>query len=197
MTLEVIDKAVIIVCAGLGDDVDDAARRASELGVVAVGLHLEFLDRIDRRIDDAAVDVGSRVRGAVEQKFLRPRSPAAHVEVGFEEVAAEFLAAAIAEVCAESYPGGEADQRQRVADIQRKPLDRSGIHHLANRGGGRLQNLGGGADLHLLARISDLQVTSSSTTSFTCSVIGPCSEVLKPVTDVETLYWAGGKASRR
>jgi hypothetical protein len=42
--------------------------------------------------------------------------------------------------------------------IERKILDRPGIHHLADRRGGRLQYFGGGADLYLLGRVAHLQV---------------------------------------
>src|SRR5213078_3357643 len=103
------------------------------------GLHLEFLDGVDRRIDDAAVDVRSGVGCAVEQQLLRSGSSAPNVEVGFEEVASEFLTAAVAEIGAERHAGGKADQRQRVAHIERKIFDCPGNHHLADRRGGRLE----------------------------------------------------------
>ena len=38
--------AMVLVAARLGDDVDDAARRAAELGLVAAGLDLELLDEL-------------------------------------------------------------------------------------------------------------------------------------------------------
>ena len=158
VALEIVNHAVDIVRAGLGDHVDHAAGCAAELGVVAVGLNLEFLHGIDRRIDDAAVDVGSRVGRAIEQQFLRTRASAADVEVGLEEVAAQFLAAAVAEVGAERHAGSQTDQRQRVADIQRQTFDRPRVHDLSDARGLRLQRLGGSGDHHLFRSVTDLQV---------------------------------------
>ena len=71
VSLEIVRDSMIVVGAGLRHDVEDAAGCASELGVVAVGLDLEFLHRIDRRIDYAAIDVGGRIRRAVDQDLLR------------------------------------------------------------------------------------------------------------------------------
>ena len=50
---EVVDRAAQLVGAALGDDVDVAAERASELRLRAGGDHLELLDRIDA-VGDAA-----------------------------------------------------------------------------------------------------------------------------------------------
>ena len=43
------------VGAGLGDDVDDAAGGAAELGGGAGGDHLELLDRVERDVDRRAL----------------------------------------------------------------------------------------------------------------------------------------------
>ena len=47
--------ALHLVGARLGDDVDDAAGGAAELGVRAGGHHLEFLDRFERDVDRGAL----------------------------------------------------------------------------------------------------------------------------------------------
>ena len=87
-----------------------------------------------------------------------PDRPPPTLKSDLKKLRPEFLAAAVAEIGAERHAGGEADQRQRVAHIEREILDRPGIHHLADRRCGRLQYFGGGADLYLLGRVSHLQV---------------------------------------
>src|ERR1039457_3261693 len=117
VAFEIIGDAVVLVAARLGDDVEHAARRASELRVVAVGLHFEFLHGVDRRIDDSPVDVAGGVGRAVDEYLLRARSSAGDIEVGLEEVASNVVAASVAEVRSEGAAGGQADESDGVANI--------------------------------------------------------------------------------
>ena len=49
---------LLLVRAGLGDDVDDAAGRAAELRRRAGGDHLELLDRFERDVHRGALPAG-------------------------------------------------------------------------------------------------------------------------------------------
>ena len=155
--LEIVPQPVNVVRPGLGDHVDNAARSAPEFRVVAVLLHLELLHRIHRRIDDAAIHVGGGVGRAVQQEFLRTRPSSSHIEIRLEEVPAQFLPSAIAEVRAERHPRRQAHQRQRVAHVQRQVLDLLRIHHRANRRRRCLQQFGGRRHLNLFAGVAYLQ----------------------------------------
>ena len=53
------------VRAGLGDDVDDAAGRAAELGRGAAGDDLELLHRVERDVDRRALTAGLLAEEAV------------------------------------------------------------------------------------------------------------------------------------
>ncbi len=68
---ELVDAAVHAVGARLERHVDDAARRAPVLRVVAVGDDLEFLHRVDRRhVGDVVAPLNRVVRRAVEQELV-------------------------------------------------------------------------------------------------------------------------------
>jgi len=58
--------SVEIICAGLGDDIDDAARVRSVFRAVVAGLHAEFLERIGERKRLIDVGVFVNVVAAVE-----------------------------------------------------------------------------------------------------------------------------------
>src|SRR5262249_27107554 len=53
--LEMEERAVQIVGAGFGDDVDHAAAAAAELGAGPSRHHLKFLDRVERDVDSGAL----------------------------------------------------------------------------------------------------------------------------------------------
>ena len=59
-------RAVKLVGAGLGDDIDDRAAARAELGRVLADLNTELLDRIHRRAEVPAIEEGFLVIGAVE-----------------------------------------------------------------------------------------------------------------------------------
>ena len=149
---EVVGDPVNVVGAGLRDHVDHASGGAPELRVETVGLDLELLHRVDRWIDDAAVDVGSGVGAAVEQDLLGAGAAASHVEIRLEEVAADILAAAVAEIRAEDHARREGHQGKWIADVQGEVDDAPRGHHLAE--GRRLGIERGrrGGDRHLLGR---------------------------------------------
>ena len=63
--LVVEETSVDVVGAGLGDDVDDAAAGAAELGVGTAGHDLEFLDGFERDIDGSALAAGLLAEEAV------------------------------------------------------------------------------------------------------------------------------------
>ena len=85
---EVAEQAAAqLVRAALGDDVDDAAGRLAELGLVAAGLHLHFLDEVERQAvaeraehdrvrPERAVAAVRDVHAVDDVLFSRPLPPA-------------------------------------------------------------------------------------------------------------------------
>ena len=109
-----------VVAAALGDDVDDAAGGAAELGAIAAGLHLRFRDRLERqlRISHALVDVGD-VEAVDVIRVLRDRRPAERGQVAERGVAAR----------------GARRQQRNAGDVAR---DRHGIELRFGEDRGRL-----------------------------------------------------------
>ena len=67
---ELEQRTVKCVAAGLGKDVD-LRRPMAELGGIDAGLHLEFLQGIDRGKDDIGVEIGIGVVDSVEREIVK------------------------------------------------------------------------------------------------------------------------------
>ena len=74
---ELEERAVILVRAGLGQHVD-LGGLAAELGRIDAGLHLEFLQRVDRRHDHEGVEIRVGVLDAIERVVVEVGALAGH-----------------------------------------------------------------------------------------------------------------------
>ncbi len=139
---EVVQIAMETVGAGLQGRVDDAAGGPSDFGGETVGLHLEFLDRIEVGLREQLAAPGRGDGGAIQHEFPRTGQTAAQ--------AWELIVAALLR------PWREQHQLKCVAPAQGQLLDGGLFDHTADgvafglderRFTGHLQRLGHLADL--------------------------------------------------
>ena len=127
--------AVEVVRAGLRRDADRGARRASVLGRVRAGHHLEFLDRVDRRPRDLGRQLlhvlgDGVVVDAVEEEVVLERSRAVHVDAAG---APERRAAALLGVAVALHARHQRQQVVPVPDRERQVGDLHLRDHRAQR----------------------------------------------------------------
>ena len=133
----VVSGAVELVAAGLGDDVDDAAAGAAELGGEGVGFDAKFLDGIGGRREGDAVKIADGIDGSIEEDFVGGSSAAADGEVGIEDAAA---AAGIADLALGDDAGGKADDGHDVSLDEGQFVDRLGVDGGADAAGFGLED---------------------------------------------------------
>ena len=144
-----------VVAAALGDDVDDTAGGLTELGLVAAGLHLHFLDEIKRR----------GVAERSENDRIRPERAVALV--GYVDAVDHVLVIETAAAGNRRVGGaggaGAADawrEIQRVADAaaDRNPLQHVAVDDGAGRGRRGVDDCGRADDVHRLGDATNLHL---------------------------------------
>ena len=146
--------------AGLGHDVDHAARMQSVLGRQPGGLHAEFLDRIRERNGQIHVAEGIVVVAAVQQEVDAVGRAAGNRILARTVGSLDVLAArqvASVHVHVRRGEAGHTQQGGRIAPIERHVDQALPVHHL--RDGILLGlHLGGvGGDLNALCHGADFQ----------------------------------------
>ena len=156
VAVELVDAAVELVGARLGQDVDLPARVAAELGAVGVRLDPELANRLhaERRAGGAAGRAVGEVvlQRAVEQVHVRARilTVDAHAEPVRDDRAAVAMR-----------KGQHARLQQRevgvVAAVERQLLDRVGPDEITELGAGGVHERRVAGDRHFDRRVADLE----------------------------------------
>ena len=127
--------AVIRIAARLGHDIDHAAGMQPVLRRQAVGLHVEFLDRVRERNRHVHVAERVVVIAAIQQEVHAVGLRAGHRKLAGAIGSLHVLAAR--EVAAIQRHGGRAarerQQLRRVAAVQRQVLNALLVDHLGDR----------------------------------------------------------------
>ena len=124
----VVDAAVKIVAAALGDESDLPARRSTVLGQKVGRQHLHFLDGVDvERADHRAGRPRARGDRAVDRDEVLVVAASVDVEVAGREAVAEVRVSRIAG----TDTGLEHREADRIAAVQRKILDVLQLDRLA------------------------------------------------------------------
>ena len=156
VTQEIERGSVIRIAAALGDHVD-LGRVVTVLGRIDAGLHLHFLNGVDRGLDHKAVEVHVGIVDAIERVVVVHDALAAHGD-RFVGALAALPRLGLALRCRERV-GVRRDrhQAQVVSTVQRHLADGLRRNHGAEGGVVSLQQSGSRLDGHRLCHLTDLQ----------------------------------------
>src|ERR1700676_1602855 len=128
VTEELVEGSVILVAAGLGGKVDDAAGETSELGRQVVGLNFKFLNGILRGSQGQDIEIGVVQRGAVEKRRALIGSAASNLEIAAREriLPRGILQRAAADGSLRNNARDQSNQGERIAPVQRQFIDLPG-----------------------------------------------------------------------
>ena len=155
--------------AGLGDHVDHAAAATSELGAVAVGLHLEFLRAVGRGREHVVVVLRHHHGDAVKCEVIAAVPAAIDRDIGEHEQRRRVIAggrhrAHRARIHLDA--GREPDQIEYVAAADRQLLNGARHHHLAEGCAARFDQRRFGGNCHRGSDVAKLHAEVKTEPAF-------------------------------
>src|SRR5215831_3077030 len=152
---ELVKGPVQFIGAGFDADIDNSSGTPSKFGRVVIRRYTKLLGRIHRRNEARCVE-GKHIHGtSIYQNGIRSRKASIGREVTPSGIAANR--GVLQKACLGSYTRGERYQCQGVAAVQGQLGYLAILDNLAERTGGRIQNVGVPGHLQRLGHLSDFE----------------------------------------